>query len=81
MYKHKDIRVPGADTQVKMHGIAKGPTAGPHVAKRLRRDGKVTEAGTHSELLSHNGSFLELIRNYLNEEDLSEEEDEEGNMY
>ena len=42
-------------------------------------DGEVTEAGTYSELLSHNGSFAELIRNDLNEEDLSEEE--EGNTY
>ena len=35
MYKHKDIRVPGAGTHVKMHGLAKGPAAGPHIAKRL----------------------------------------------
>ena len=35
MYKHKDIRVPGVGTHVKMHGIAKGPTAGHHIVKRL----------------------------------------------
>ena len=35
MYKHKDIRVPGVGTHIKMHGIAKGPAAGPHVANRL----------------------------------------------
>ena len=34
MYKHKDVRVPRAGTHVKMHGIAKGPAAGSHIAKR-----------------------------------------------
>ena len=30
-----DIRVPRVDTHIKMHGIGKGPTVGPHVMKRL----------------------------------------------
>ena len=35
MYKHKDIKVPGVGSHVKMHGIAKGPTVGTHIVKRL----------------------------------------------
>ncbi len=44
------------------------------------KDGKVSEVGTYSELLSHNGAFAELIKTYLtdeNEED-EDEDDEEG---
>ena len=43
MYKHKEIRVPRAGTHVKMHGIAKGPAQGPHVAKRLMDHNRITK--------------------------------------
>ena len=41
------------------------------------KDGKVSEVGTYTELLSHDGAFAELIRTYLTEEDAEEEEDED----
>ncbi len=44
------------------------------------KDGKVSEVGTYSELLSHNGAFAELIKTYLTDEngDDEDEDDEEG---
>ncbi len=39
------------------------------------KNGRVTEIGTYSQLLSHNGAFAELIWNYLNERDSDSESD------
>uniref|UniRef100_A0A1I8HV06 ABC-type glutathione-S-conjugate transporter n=1 Tax=Macrostomum lignano TaxID=282301 RepID=A0A1I8HV06_9PLAT len=41
------------------------------------KDGSVSEVGTYSELLQHNGGFAEFIQQYLEEEDDEEEGDEE----
>ncbi len=41
------------------------------------KDGKVSEVGTYTELLSHDGAFAELIRTYLTEDGEEEEDDDE----
>ncbi len=43
------------------------------------REGKIDESGTFTELMDKNGTFAELCREYL-EEDQDEEEEEEENQ-
>ena len=58
------------------HGLTYLPKADQIICLK---DGRVTETGTYSELISHNGAFAELIRTYLNEDDINgEDEDDEG---
>ncbi len=56
------------------HGLTYLPKADQIICLK---DGRVTEIGTYSELLSHNGAFAELIKTYLAEEREAGETDED----
>lgn len=43
-------------------------------------DGKISELGSYEELMSHDGTFAQFLKTYLNQEEEVEEDDEESKI-